>query len=236
MIRLNQCYTCGALILFGGISRDGVRYCGKRCCEEAELDRALDMVPVAVAESEAMRIRSDPCPVCGREGSRVELRASYRATGFLLHTSLSEKHVICCTLCGLKANLRAIAHSLLFGWWGFPFGIIAVPMQVLRNLFAMLPSFRKRISWRFMEAVRMDIAAGILAQGEHPPVLPEGTSATDGRAQGSSASNPQAGEQPRGDAQEGESRPREAPSSSREAPRSPRPPDHGARHQKTPSR
>lgn len=171
MIRLKKCYTCGAIILFGGSSRDGLRYCGRRCREEAELDRALEMVPVAVAENEARRIREDPCPLCGREGSRVELRPSYRATGFLLHTSVSEKRTICCTLCGLKANLAAIAHSLLLGWWGFPFGIVATPIQIVRNLFEMLPSFRRRIPWRFMEAVRMDIAAGILAQGEHPPVL-----------------------------------------------------------------
>lgn len=172
MIRLKKCYTCGAIILFGGISRDGKRYCGKRCAEEAELDRALEMVPVAVAENEAMRIRNDPCPICGREGRRVDLRGSYRATGFLLHTSVTERRIISCTICGLKANLAAIAHSLLLGWWGFPFGIIAVPIQVMRNLLAMLPRFRRRIPWRFMEAVRMDIAAGILAQGEHPPVLP----------------------------------------------------------------
>ncbi len=149
---LGICHTCDAIILFGGIRRDGYHYCSRRCAEEAEMGRAVEMVPEEVAEQEAMRVRGDPCPDCGRARR------------------------ICCRFCGARHALRAIAHSLLFGWWGFPLGPILTPIVVLRDLFVMIPRVRRSPSPALVEAVRLDIAAGVLAQGQLPPVplLPSG--------------------------------------------------------------
>ncbi|NLY94931.1 MAG: hypothetical protein GXY23_13000 [Myxococcales bacterium] len=173
---LGICHTCDAIILFGGIRRDGYHYCSRRCAEEAEMGRAVEMVPEEVAEQEAMRVRGDPCPDCGRADAGVDLRASHRCTGYLLHTSVVTERRICCRFCGARHALRAIAHSLLFGWWGFPLGPILTPIVVLRDLFVMIPRVRRSPSPALVEAVRLDIAAGVLAQGQLPPVplLPSG--------------------------------------------------------------
>jgi hypothetical protein len=177
-VALGTCHTCDAIILFGGVTRDGHRYCGRRCAEEAELGRAIEMIPAEVAESEALRIRRAPCPLCGRADTDVDLRASFRVTGFLLHTSVSTRRQICCRVCGAREAAKAIAHTMIFGWWGFPWGPVLTPMMVLRNLFAMIPRLRnRRVRADFVDAVRLDIAAGVLAQGQLPPValLPAAT-------------------------------------------------------------
>ncbi len=152
---LGICHTCDAIILFGGIRRDGYHYCSRRCAEEAEMGRAAD---------------------CGRADAGVDLRASHRCTGYLLHTSVVTERRICCRFCGARHALRAIAHSLLFGWWGFPLGPILTPIVVLRDLFVMIPRVRRSPSPALVEAVRLDIAACVLAQGQLPPVplLPSG--------------------------------------------------------------
>lgn len=165
------CHTCDAVILFGGETRDGVRYCSRRCAEEAELGRAIEMIPEDVAEREALRVRRDPCPTCGRPGTDVDLRASHRVTGFLLHTSVTSSRQICCRVCGTRSALRAIVHCLVFGWWGFPWGPILTPLYVLRNLLGMIPRLpNRRLRPDFVDAVRLDMAAGVLAQGQLPPV------------------------------------------------------------------
>jgi hypothetical protein len=170
-VALGICHTCDAIILFGGVMRDGHRYCGRRCAEEAELGRAVEMIPEDVAEHEALRVRKDPCPLCGRPETDVDLRASYRVTGFLLHTSVSTRRQICCRICGTREAAKAVAYTMIFGWWGFPWGPLLTPLNVVRNLFAMIPRFRhRRAHPDFVEAVRLDIAAGVLAQGQLPPV------------------------------------------------------------------
>jgi hypothetical protein len=48
--------------------------------------------------------------------------------------------IICCESCGTKAKLGALAFTSLFGWWGFPWGLIFTPMQIARNLQALFSS------------------------------------------------------------------------------------------------
>ena len=49
-------------------------------------------------------------------------------------TSWSSKPHICCRSCGNKTRMGAALFSLLFGWWGVPWGFIMTPVQVVKNV------------------------------------------------------------------------------------------------------
>jgi len=41
--------------------------------------------------------------------------------------------LICCRSCGVKSKLGSTAYSALLGWWGFRWGILITPLQIVRN-------------------------------------------------------------------------------------------------------
>jgi hypothetical protein len=70
-----------------------------------------------------------------------------------------------CSRQNQQSQLRDICLSLLFGWWGVPWGIVYTPIQVMKNFVgicfapnAMLPS------QELEKFVRTDIANQLLAQ------------------------------------------------------------------------
>jgi hypothetical protein len=68
--------------------------------------------------------------------------------------------ILCCTPCGTKAKLGAIALSSVFGWWGFPWGLIFTPVQIIRNLKALAASTNPHgPSRELVQITRGDLAA-----------------------------------------------------------------------------
>jgi len=43
-----------------------------------------------------------------------------------------------CQSCGTKRKVFDTFYSLVFGWWGMPWGLLITPLQVLRNLVGLL--------------------------------------------------------------------------------------------------
>ena len=39
-----------------------------------------------------------------------------------------------CRKCGVIAKIKHGLASAVFGWWGFPWGLICTPIQLVRNL------------------------------------------------------------------------------------------------------
>lgn len=40
----------------------------------------------------------------------------------------------CCRNCGRRAQWKALALASLLGWWGLPWGLIYMPVQLFKNL------------------------------------------------------------------------------------------------------
>lgn len=130
------CATCGNFILWGGVRQNGRRYCGKKCFSNDEYGRLADRIPDQVVKLAAKQIRNEPCPVCNRRGGEIEFRKSYKAISYLIMTSWGSYPIISCPPCHRKKVLGDFILTLLFGWWGFPWGIIMTPVQLFRNISA----------------------------------------------------------------------------------------------------
>ena len=160
------CATCGAVILFGGEKLNGRRYCNARCLEAGRVTQAAERVPDAWAAEAVEALHAGPCPNCNGPGP-VDVHVAHSAWSALVMTSWSSKPQVCCQRCGRNAKLKAIAFTGVFGWWGFPWGLIATPVQIGRNVFELMtgpdPSAP---SAKLEEVARLGVAHQALEQGE----------------------------------------------------------------------
>jgi hypothetical protein len=131
-----SCATCGNSILWGGVRQNGKRYCGQKCCSNDELGRLAARIPEQAVKLAAKQIRNGPCPVCSRRGGGIELRKSYTAISYVIMTSWGSYPIISCSSCHRRKVLGDFILTLLFGWWGFPWGMIMTPVQLFRNISA----------------------------------------------------------------------------------------------------
>jgi hypothetical protein len=131
------CASCGNSILWGGVRLNGRRYCGQKCCSQDELGRLAASIPEQAVKIEAKKIRNGNCPVCSRRGEEIELRKSYKAISYVIMTRWGGYPIISCSSCHRKKALGDFILTLCFGWWGFPWGLIITPVQLIRNISAL---------------------------------------------------------------------------------------------------
>jgi len=131
------CATCRTTILFGGVSQDGQRFCNAKCAAKGTVLKLAASIPPDVVTQQAAAIRSGACPRCKGAGP-VDVRSSHRALSAIVVTYRQSRQLIACRSCGVRAQLLDSAITLIFGWWGFPWGIIYTPIQISRNVAGML--------------------------------------------------------------------------------------------------
>ena len=78
-------------------------------------------------------------------------------------TRWSTHPVLGCRSCGIKSQLLGLVFSLVLGWWGFPWGLLMTPVQVLRNLFALLRPDNGTPSEALDRVVRIRLASELAA-------------------------------------------------------------------------
>lgn len=131
-----RCDYCGSLILFGG-SRDGdLRFCNQTCASEGALVRLSSQIPEDVVQKELWDLHQGACPACKGQGP-VDVHTSYQVWSALVLTSWKSLPHVSCRSCGVKQQLKGLGISLVAGWWGFPWGLVVTPVQVIRNLIAL---------------------------------------------------------------------------------------------------
>ncbi len=163
-----RCDVCGTTILFGGKREGEYRFCSENCHVQAVVLEQADQVPEDEVVQNLKAIHEGPCPRCGGEGP-VDVHTSYRVWSALVMTSWNSKPEVCCHGCGRKSKLVGTVSSLVLGWWGFPFGLLITPVQVLRNLGGLMSSPDPlRPSDQLEKLVRMDLAVA-----RHASPLPE---------------------------------------------------------------
>ena len=162
-----KCTYCGSTILFGGTKVEGMTFCNDTCLSRGRVALVGGQVPDDLVATEARTIHSGPCPVCGERRGPVDVHTSHKIASFILMTSWSSNPRISCRSCGVKSQLGALFYSLFLGWWGIPWGIIMTPVQVIKNIIALLHSETSvNPTPRLEQLVRMGIASQALEARE----------------------------------------------------------------------
>ncbi|MGA2065438.1 MAG: hypothetical protein ABSG86_10725 [Thermoguttaceae bacterium] len=136
-----KCAYCGTIIVFGGKKDGGLRYCNSGCWQKGapvRLRRQVEeWLPDDAVQEHAAAVHQGKCPRCHGPGP-VDVHVSHRVWSAIKVTRWSSRSRVCCRACGAKAKLGDAVFSFFLGWWGFPFGPIMTPLQVLRNLAGLL--------------------------------------------------------------------------------------------------
>lgn len=133
------CSACNTTILFGGVTDGPDRYCNAECHGRGYLVSVARQIPADFLREQTDSVYRGMCPKCSGPGP-VEVHKSYQVWSALLLTSWRTNSHISCRSCGVKAQAGDLLFSLLVGWWGFPWGFVITPVQIARNLNALLRS------------------------------------------------------------------------------------------------
>ncbi|MEM7436714.1 MAG: hypothetical protein AAF436_16290 [Myxococcota bacterium] len=163
------CASCNKTILFGGETAAGRRYCSESCATaDTEYRAVIARVSPQEAKAEAKRIRHGACPSCGQDRGPVDVRKAHRCMSFLLWSQWDSPAQLSCRRCGITGNAKHFAVTLLFGWWGFPWGLIVTPVQLGRNIYEMVRGDPERASPQLVELARLQRGLALEAGAQAP--------------------------------------------------------------------
>src|SRR5712692_9519771 len=130
-----SCAYCGTTILFGGARQGELRFCNSKCQSKGGVLSVAARVPEGAAQNLALQIHAGLCPRCKGAGP-VDVHTSYRVWSALIVTQWQSFPQVTCRRCAVKSQVGNLAFSALLGWWGFPWGLLVTPVQVVRNVVA----------------------------------------------------------------------------------------------------
>ncbi len=133
----NTCDHCGKSTFPNGFVDRGQRFCSQACQQTLRSLEATANTPAHEILDHAMRIRSGPCPKCGRRNGINEARRQYWVWSALVFASWGQDCRIQCRRCGVMGNLECIGSSLLLGPWSIK-GVFLTPVQIVRNIAEMM--------------------------------------------------------------------------------------------------
>lgn len=167
-----KCAYCGSNIIFRGVKDGDKLYCNEECRQNGYLLTVLDQVPAKLLNDQIESVHQGICPKCGKPGP-VDVHTSHRVWSILVMTSWSSRPQICCRSCGIKSKLADSAFSFFLGWWGFPWGIIFTPVQIIRNLVGIFSSPDPSVpSENLQRLVGLDLAEKVVAAQAAAPTAP----------------------------------------------------------------
>ena len=159
---MKKCSTCNKRIAIGGDVFGEKIFCGEKCRNTGLLAASEDLIPEDVIYYHVDSIHTGSCPKCGGEGPN-DLQKHYKIWSVIIFTSFKEIPEVCCRKCGIRKKAGGVLFSGLFGWWGFPVGILLTPVLVILNFFGLfsLPKAGKP-SKRLSKSIRMELGAKAL--------------------------------------------------------------------------
>ena len=136
---MKKCAYCGTTIVFGGKKHEDhkdLEFCSEKCLHKGIkgllLDKAKDIPEEKIIKT-VEEVHSGRCPKCNGPGP-VDAYTSHSVYSLLFFTSWYSTPHICCRSCGTKSQFGGIILSLVLGWWGFPWGFLMTPVQIIRNI------------------------------------------------------------------------------------------------------
>lgn len=167
------CAHCGTTILFGGQNAGGLKFCSKKCLDRSNIAVAIQ-VPDEAVEVLARQIHAGPCPRCQGPGP-VDVHHAYWVWSALAFTRWGSWKQVCCRRCAVKSQAGKLVTTGLFGWWGFPWGIVMTPVQFGRTVKALFsPPKPTYPSAQLFHVARVYLASqprvAAASEPEQPPV------------------------------------------------------------------
>ena len=150
------CDYCGEHYTFGPMKAGSYLFCSGICRDNGRVLEVLDNVPPSDVMEYVANAQHAPCATCGNAGP-VDVRSSFRVHSLLVYTSWKTVNRIECRSCARKRQWGDLSYSLVAGWWGVPWGIFVTPVQVIRNIVALLHKSTGP-SRRFQQVVKIDLA------------------------------------------------------------------------------
>ncbi len=167
-----RCTYCGTTILFGGVTDAGMRFCNENCHKQGFVLTASGQLPDDLVEETVREVHEGACPQCGGEGP-IDVHTSHIVWSALVLTSWHSRPKICCRSCGIKSKLGGAAMSAVAGWWGFPWGLIATPIQIGRNVYGLFTGPDPTApSDQLQTLIRVNLAAEMIAASERQQDAP----------------------------------------------------------------
>lgn len=164
--RMATCDCCGKYYTFGGLKAGRYAFCNGTCHSRGSVLVALDEAPPGSLTDFIVAAHRSDCPSCGRPGP-IDVRPSHWVWSLMVLTRWGTDHNIECAPCGRVRQAKAIGLSLLVGWWGVPFGLVFTPVQLIRNVIALMQSNRGP-SADFQRLMRLEFARRLVGSSEGP--------------------------------------------------------------------
>jgi hypothetical protein len=184
-----NCSYCDSFILFGGKTDQTGRYCNANCQQAGNLLALSHRIPKDEMDRLVREFHEGNCPQCGRRGP-VDMHKAHKVWSALVLTSWSSSPAPSCKSCATKRQLGSILFCGVLGWWGFPWGLVMTPVQIIRNIAEMAGGpQRGRPSALLEKFVRLNVAASVVQQSQaqrnataaQPPPMPAPQSDNDER-------------------------------------------------------
>jgi hypothetical protein len=138
---MGRCNHCGTWILFGGKRLGNLHFCSDACFQAggalSEAHQLVAQLPDELVLKQVAAVHQGDCPKCGRPGP-VDVHVSHRVWSAIHVTAWKSRPHMSCRVCGVKSQIADILYSMLLGWWGFPFGLVMTPVQIVRNILGMV--------------------------------------------------------------------------------------------------
>src|SRR5689334_8826679 len=134
---MNNCGFCGATIVMGGVRSGAEHFCNNKCATNGQILQLAAAAPPNLVERQLEELFHSNCPKCQGPGP-VDVHKVHRVWSAVLLTRWSTSSQVCCRSCATKGQTMGVLFCLLLGWWGFPWGLILTPVQVVRNVSGML--------------------------------------------------------------------------------------------------
>src|SRR5580658_687243 len=129
--QMSSCSYCNSIILWGGRQIGAFKFCNDKCAIKGTRALAAQQIPDDVVIPFVRRLHSGPCPKCGGPGP-VDVFTAYSIWSAVVVTRWVSEPQVSCKPCGVKHQAVSLGKSLVLGWWGFPWGLIITPIQIVR--------------------------------------------------------------------------------------------------------
>jgi hypothetical protein len=93
----------------------------------------LGQFPPEAVEKYVAEFHAGAYPRCQGPGP-VDAHPAHSVFSVLILTRWTTESRLSCRGCGKKRQATALASSLVLGWWGFPWGLLVTPVQLVRNV------------------------------------------------------------------------------------------------------
>jgi hypothetical protein len=165
---MGSCNYCEKPVYIGGIKKENQIFCNIKCQENWKLLNLSYQIPNDKVDLYVSTIHSGSCPKCKSKGP-VDVHDAYKVTSVILMTFYGSKPVLSCKSCAVKSQIGASIYTFLFGWWGFPSGVMITPIYLFRNIMGMIkgPDASKP-SARLEQFLRVQLASKVMEKMNQP--------------------------------------------------------------------